>query len=759
MKKRFLLVTALAAVTALGVSSAVILNRVYDNNDVRAKDAPRLFTLDDSNGLENSSIDLTTNLIQSHINDFIPFQYVLGQAMENGHATLLPHGCMYNYGGQSSDGLEAIHGIVKISAKFTGGDLFLTPYKDAEGKIAGPRIALTSETEVTITKFRANYFKLEAGDSAVDIESVDIKADCSNDRLISDLSVLEKTYTGVANSVGYKLDVDAANSSVTVSSMNLEENFSYTLSADLSCNVLTLTDGEVNDVVFDLSADLSALTYNAGESDTVLDLDGLVLKAVYSVEDYEGYSATGNGYDASHAITAMSGLRSAYHADYYNTGAGTASLFRDPNWKLMGSSDYLTLAPGMGVGGSKCGVFKSNSNGLRYVSMNSFYPTHALMGKGNTFSFWAHSAVSSLSTPTSNGKDTAIKVRLFYKSAIQKCDDTTGVATTVTIPASSDWAHYEIPLDTTKQFYGYSFYLNNSTNGYVPIDNIEVYSTDPYMEYEAPKSASIDGVYYTSAEISALSQTHSVMIALDKSGKATVKVSGVDAGATAYTYDSTTHEVSIPTTGSVPTYGFTYGTITATLNETTGVLEDLNFDGTAGSYVTNNGSLVANRPANVWDCEGTTGDLQTVFKRRYDGGSGWQTDTGNTDRIVANSNAAVGETSLKFRMYGGAGHKTALALNSDISLQNVSNLGFFILNDTGVEFSLSMFIYKAAGMQSNSQIGTVTIPASSEWKFVQCGFGSSLPSGSTLYNFQLYVQTPTGQTANFYPSFDNICIW
>ena len=282
---------------------------------------------------------------------------------------------------------------------------------------------------------------------------------------------------------------------------------------------------------------------------------------------------------------------------------------------------------------------------------------------------------------------------------------------------------------------------------YIPTSNdVEI----PVVASTNPSSTFIGNISLS------IGSTFNVVLGLSNTGVAKLKIGGNDTGATSYTYTQSTGKVSIPTTGSAS--GFTYGTITATYDQANDRLTNVKCSGTISSYVSNNGSITLTKPSRIYNCDGTNSELQSTFKRRYDGGSGWQVDTGNTDRFQRDTvHAAEGSSSMKFRVYGGnSSYKTGIALNSDLAgLTNVKNISFWIYNNTGVNFKLRMFVYSAAGFASNSEIcNELDIQSNGQWTFYTLGF-----SVSKLYNFQFFVQCPTGVSSNFYPSLDGICLF
>ena len=276
---------------------------------------------------------------------------------------------------------------------------------------------------------------------------------------------------------------------------------------------------------------------------------------------------------------------------------------------------------------------------------------------------------------------------------------------------------------------------------YVPIsDDIEIDPPEPPTPVEWP-----EGTFRGTASV--MGNSFPIMISIGNSvnGLVGVRLSNNDAGATGITYNSSTKAVSITTTGSYS--GYSFGTITATYDPSNVRLTNVTCNGSISSYVSNNGSITATRPSNLWECNGTTSELQSTFKRRYMSGS-WQVDTGNSDRITSNTTEYVsGGGAVKRR--GWTGGAVALNFNADFSpAKTVSNVYFWVYNPSGSDISLRMWGYKATNFGSNFETGSVTAKAG-KWTYLAMGFTSA-----SIYNFQIADFNNTGT----YLTFDDICL-
>lgn len=338
------------------------------------------------------------------------------------------------------------------------------------------------------------HFRLYAGDVVTKVSRVEIHYTCvEQDPEAHFIDNLSKQYTGNLGGVVFSVTRDGIDA--TLETINLANN-------------IVLDDGELSFDGDELKIEATGLTYIGTVSDNYHTItyksatgpyagsvDGLNLNAVYNLEDYESYSETGLGIRRSeNGMYGHTHLRGAYYADYYSGNNQYPSPLGGNNWSLMGSTDYLDLTNDAHTG-TKAGKYKqSTAGGMRYISWDLYTGTATIVGKGDTFSFWAKGIAV----------DALIKPRIAHVPRIHAGNQSSSSDTTtadITIPANSPWTQYTVALNPAKPVYGFQLYLNPGTQGYVPIDDIQVYTyANPWEEAfisvtgitVAPKTATIE---------------------------------------------------------------------------------------------------------------------------------------------------------------------------------------------------------------------------------------------------------------------------
>ena len=220
--------------------------------------------------------------------------------------------------------------------------------------------------------------------------------------------------------------------------------------------------------------------------------------------------------------------------------------------------------------------------------------------------------------------------------------------------------------------------------------------------------------------------------------KAFVEVGSLAKVTTDFTFNKTNGLVTIPLGGN-------FGNLTATYDETNNKLTNVAVDGAAAAMLKNNGTLELVAAAKFWDCNGTTAELQAMFKRRYMSGS-WQVDSSNADRFVSYENGICGSAMQRRGYSGGA---VAVNLAADMTPVEVSNIGFWVYNPGSSDLTLRMWIYKGAGLTSNAELGSVTAVAG-QWTYCRMGF-----TKASIYNFQIADFNNSGVALVF----DNIVLF
>ena len=214
---------------------------------------------------------------------------------------------------------------------------------------------------------------------------------------------------------------------------------------------------------------------------------------------------------------------------------------------------------------------------------------------------------------------------------------------------------------------------------------------------------------------------------------------GSDKLTSTYTFDKATGLVTIAIGGN-------YGNFTATYDEATNSLKNCAVDGAAAALLKNNGSLELVAAKKLWDCNGTTEELQAQFKRRYMSGS-WQVDTSNADRFVSYAEGVSGSAMQRRGWTGGA---VAVNLAADMDPVEVKNLGVWVYNSSANDITLRMWIYKGAGLSDNAELGSGLVAKANSWSYIRIGF-----TAASVRNFQIADFTNSGVNLVF----DDICLF
>lgn len=740
MKKKLVAILGFMTVTALGVG--VVCNLGNGNLEKPNADSTLYtLTLDGTNSPTVSGLTANTTIGNVTIN------YALAQVTGSEHVTIGVGGSLYNYASTGYKG--RVTSIESIKVDYTSSAQMTLEYSlSKDGSIMSEPVSIADDA-VTSLSTRPYYFVLRPSTAAAVINGIEIKYYCAEDTSYQ-MDEMPTTFTAKdSNEIIWKATRSGTSAVIETLNKEVNESYSGTLSINNDELVCTMTGAlaAVNaQLKWTIQSNLAKFAFKSATADVPAyesALPHLDLYPVYQVEDYESFTATGVGKDQSHAWSEISGLRAAYHSDYYSGASSVSdktSLFGDKGWSFMGSSDYITYTANKGHNNSKAAIFKLNANKCRYVSMNSMINVPKAIGRGSYLSFWAKGGYTSdLSTLSSNS--TNLKVRVFFANPITKCDDTTGTAQVVTIPAKSDWARYTIALDSSKTYYGFSFFSDSATS-YVPIDDIEIYTHNPYAVYEPPVTPSYKKTLTVRDNITVTGVGNiPVYIALGDNNSPTVFVNGTDANPSNYTVDA---DSNLSMDLSYTVSSLTATKLEAVVNDHS--LTSVKISGTLATYIENNGSITLNEityDQNLNEENLTSSDqLKAAMNRWYMSGS-WQKDTTNADRLALDTSVHCnGDKSIKLRCYSAA---FSVTLTNDFSsAQSKTGLGYWVRNNTGKSLKTKFFIYKGTGLTNSSQPGSeVTVPGDGTWTYVQCGFTAD------IYNIRLYFELSGGAGTDF----------
>ena len=298
---------------------------------------------------------------------------------------------------------------------------------------------------------------------------------------------LEGRYTGELSGVIYRLDSDGE--SGTVQTLNLASNIVIPVSITSDNGTVNIEssadDGASLSYVGKVSYNGDRINYISSSGTYAASVANLNISKVKQLDDFESYDATGVGYDASHDASQRSGLRANYYSDYYSGTANNPSPLGGNNWSLMGSSDYLSLEQSQAHSGSQSAKLKrSGSAGdMRFINYALFSGFNPGYGAGNSkLSFWAKG----------DTYDTTFRVRIYYISKVtasNQVDSSVSTYEDIVVTGGSDWTQYAMTISPTRVVFGFSLTLrvnwNHTTNGYPLVDDIELYSANPWASYVA----------------------------------------------------------------------------------------------------------------------------------------------------------------------------------------------------------------------------------------------------------------------------------
>ena len=292
-------------------------------------------------------------------------------------------------------------------------------------------------------------------------------------------------YTGTTSD-GHTLRVDlAVDGGATLKVLDVETPKIINGNYVIENNEITITSSVDSDSLIykgDITDAGKAIKFKSATGDfanAVMDMD---LNAVQVVNNFEQYTENGVAYSQQNFDEdARSGVRGDFYSEYY-TGSGNAD-WGGGGWQLMPKGDEINLkqdAENAHSGNNYLGLKHFSQNGARYMPWDLFKG----QGDKNAFrgaklSFWAKGYVNKLkvsmysqSKPTNATRDQYVKFSSFNEGKMV-----------------DEWIHLEVELNPKLVYYGFMILVDNdyAGDGELLIDDIEVYTADPYATYVAPE--------------------------------------------------------------------------------------------------------------------------------------------------------------------------------------------------------------------------------------------------------------------------------
>ena len=745
LKKFFALALGLPSMV---VASAVAITSFQGASRLkRTTEDPYILTLDSSTPhttLTSSFQDNVEETVTTALGNEKVFNFVKARASSGNYVELAPKGMIYSFGSENG----CLTGMFEVTAVFTGAsDTLRVRAGQANDLSSGittcAPVPLTSGQPATIPF--SNYISFIAGESGNVIQSITIKYTCEETEV--PIKKLDGTYTGMGeDNFLYKMTLN--NGDVTLSSMdrptalNLSGTATYSNST-LTCNFTSPSSYNGLIYTFSVSGEFHKFSYVSKSGTGANNITVMDLYRVYDVENFQGYSETGHGWDTSTTGVDQyhtSGARNAYVCEYKKSSSDTGPV-GGQGWSLMGSNDYLAFNASQGYTGvnatpsAKTVSFKCGQNEMRFFHMKAYFGMPSFIGKGSKLSFFAKGPFQTPQMELDSGFSGNMSVSVYYTTRVNGSTVNQCTTQQFYIPAESDWQEYTMDLDPNKTYYSFSITTkavnNTGTSRYIPIDDIRIYTYSPYTPVtygNGTPSGNFHG-HITKGNSKAVA---SFVLALSCNSSGIARIDGVEYTIRNYTYNASTRAISITTTTDTSYIG----TISGTYNKITDTITGVSMSGTKKNEISNNGSISLAHPELHWHCDGDAGSLRSVFVRRYrDGNGNLASDYAyNDDNILSSTEQYVsGGRSMRVRpLSTGAG----FALAHDFETpRTLTNIDFWVYNPTNSSIQIRVRICKQpnfADIQAaGNLIGTWTVSAKS-WKYISNGFESA-----PIYNFQI----------------------
>ena len=214
-------------------------------------------------------------------------------------------------------------------------------------------------------------------------------------------------------------------------------------------------------------------------------VENMDLNSIQIVDNYEQYTEDGQAYYQSNPYkNNRSGARGAYYGEYYADSGSTE--WGGNGWSLLGGNgDQLKLkqgASGAHSGNNYICMKNSRYNAIRYMQWGLFDGSSEVNAyRGSKLSFWAKT----------QGVVPAFKVVMYSQTHPVNATKDNSRKEIIINPEGvlDEWTHYELELNPKLTYYGFLVFMekNNTADSYLYIDDVEVYSANPYATYVVPE--------------------------------------------------------------------------------------------------------------------------------------------------------------------------------------------------------------------------------------------------------------------------------
>lgn len=571
------------------------------------------------------------------------------------------------------------------------------------------------------------------------------------------------TYTGLLNN-GFTVKVElGANGSATATVLDAPEQQQIPGNVTIDANKnMTFTSAN-NGATLVYKAQLK----NGGQSMKFVEasgafaeaVTGVDLNAVQVVDNYDQYTSAGQSYYQSNMnINNRSGCRGAYYSEYYSGGSHDYETFGGDKWTLMGGSgNQLDLMTNGGHSGNNYLSLKSSKSvAMRYMQWGLFDGTSEQNNfRGSKLSFWAKA----------DGYLKEFKVAMYYQTKPRNAtkDQYVSQAVFPVTEAIGQWKHCEIDLNPNNTYYGFLVFMdhNDKADTHLYIDDVEVYTANPYATYVPPIPPEEDKVLTPGMTYIGKVGAVAAQLTIGKDNTFTMAAPGLSINETG-TYSITKDEVTMSLGTSTQYVGTIDGNEIKFKSISGGDVYAQFLNGVSFSMIEYADNAETYESSGKMYYQGNT-DLSQVSGARgayhcdyYTGGSsnlspiggnGWSLMGGSGNQLeLDKTTAADGSQSLQMK-FSSAGNmrylQWGLADGTAVGHKGFNKLGIYLKNANANAVSIKLYAYHIQKVEPSTQGDSsrksveLTIPANSDWKL----YTLDLDASKTYYGYGIYMVT------------------
>ena len=567
-------------------------------------------------------------------------------------------------------------------------------------------------------------------------------------------NILHDRYTGTLNDDHIlRIDIDHNNNAVA-SVIDLETPVQVGGVVEVNDNIVTFTsldNGATLQYIGRMSNGGALIKFESATGALANDVEDMDLNGVQVVNNFEQYTEDGQAYYQSSPASARSGCRGDFYSEYYSNVATDNSPWGGQKWSLLGGDgSQLKLKQDAGAHSGTQYLCMKNapSVGMRYMQWGLFDGSSEKFAfRGSHMGFWAKTNgvvksftayMYSQNAPTNATRDQYVKKATFTESA-----------------AVNEWKHYEVELNPNVIYYGFMFFIeaNWASDSFLYIDDVEVYSANPYAHYEEPVPEPekdynlVPGTKYIGkykdlmrADLT-INTVDSATFVIDQLDLEMTGSISVDEYEVTMVFDDTTVKFTTTDSKRALTFVSATGSLASYIN-------NLSFDiilGDDAETYTESGTMYyqGNQDENArsgargaYFCDYYSGDGTDPL-----GGTGWQIMGGNGDQLQLDTTTAYhGSQSLKIKRNCGMDMRYLqwnLYKDDVAPIKGMNKFVVYYKNPLSRPITVRTMVYKIAHIAPGTQGAEnragidFEVPANSDW--VRCEL--ELNPNTTYYGF------------------------